>query len=197
MVIYLAVYKSGTGSWERESGDLGLSYARRGTWGHQVWDAGDVWDGKQGRQKQGHRGRGMWMIIAKVGGKCDTSFFVKMCYLWSTFPVRNEQRCCSAVEWLQEALQKSWKRAGLQQSQILAAVESPLTAINIAVAAVQEIPESWSPLQSGCKVASKRQRMLLPVMRAYQSLVQKKKRNANFNNTVIMIHGRGVDKALL
>ena len=24
------------------------------------------------------------MIIAKVGGKCDISFFVKMCYLWST-----------------------------------------------------------------------------------------------------------------
>ena len=26
-------------------------------------------------------------------------------------PVRNEQRCCSAAEWLQEALQKSCKRA--------------------------------------------------------------------------------------
>ena len=24
------------------------------------------------------------MIIAKVAGKCDISFFVKMCYLWST-----------------------------------------------------------------------------------------------------------------
>ena len=24
------------------------------------------------------------MIIAKVGGKCDISFLVKMCYLWST-----------------------------------------------------------------------------------------------------------------
>ena len=24
------------------------------------------------------------MNIAKVGGKCDISFFVKMCYLWST-----------------------------------------------------------------------------------------------------------------
>ena len=30
---------------------------------------------------------------------------------------------------------------------------------------------------------------------AYHSLVQKK--NADFNNTIIMIHGRGVDKALL
>ena len=88
-------------------------------------------------------------------------------------PVRNEQRCCSAAEWLQEALQKSCKSAGLQQPQILAAVESPLTAINSAFAAVQEIPESRSVLQRGCKVASKRQRMLLPVM-AYHSLVQNK-----------------------
>ena len=24
------------------------------------------------------------MNIAEVGGKCDISFFVKMCYLWST-----------------------------------------------------------------------------------------------------------------
>ena len=35
----------------------------------------------------------------------------------------------NAAEWLQEALQKSCKSAGLQQPQILAAVESPLTAI--------------------------------------------------------------------
>ena len=33
---------------------------------------------------QGRRGCGMRMIIAKVGGKCDISFLVKMCYLWST-----------------------------------------------------------------------------------------------------------------
>ena len=83
-------------------------------------------------------------------------------------PVRNEQRWCSAAEWLQEALQKSCKSAGLQQPQILAAVESPLTAINSAFAAVQEIPESRS-------AALKRQRMLLPVM-ANHSLVQKKKK---------------------
>ena len=89
-------------------------------------------------------------------------------------PVRNEQRCCSAAKWLQEALQKSCKSAGLQQPQILAAVESSLTAINSAFAAVQKIPESRSALQSGCKVASKRQRMLLLVM-AYHSSVQKKK----------------------
>ena len=66
-----------------------------------------------------------------------------------SIPVRNEQRCCSAAEWLQEALQKSCKSAGLQQPQILAAVESPLTAINSAFAAVQKIPESRSALQSG------------------------------------------------
>ena len=46
-------------------------------------------------------------------------------------------------------LQKRW----LQQWQISAAVESPLTAINSAVAAVQKILESQSALQSGCKVA--------------------------------------------
>ena len=73
-------------------------------------------------------------------------------------------------------------------------MESPLTAINSAVAAVQKIPESRSALQSGCKVALKTQRMLLPVM-AYHSLVQKKG-NADFNNIIVTKHGRGVDKAL-
>ena len=62
---------------------------------------------------------------------------------------RNEQHFCSAAEWLQEVLQKSCKSAGLQQSQILAELESPLTAINSAFAAVQKIPESRSALQSG------------------------------------------------
>ena len=57
----------------------------------------------------------------------------------------------SPAEWLQEALQKSCKSAGLQQPQILAAVESPLTAINSAFTAVQKIPESRSALQSGFK----------------------------------------------
>ena len=97
--------------------------------------------------------------------------------LTAEIPVRNEQCCCSAAEWLQEALQKSCKSAGLQQPQILAAVESPLTVINSTFAAVQKIPESRSALQSGCKVASKRQRMLLPVM-PYHSLVQKKEMQA-------------------
>ena len=51
----------------------GLGDARRGTWGHQVWDAGTCGTGTRGRQIQGRRGRGMWMIIAKGGGKCDIS----------------------------------------------------------------------------------------------------------------------------
>ena len=50
----------GTGTWGRVCGDLGLRDARRGTSGHQVWDAGDVWDGDAGTT----------MIIEKVGGKC-------------------------------------------------------------------------------------------------------------------------------
>ena len=115
----------------------------------------------------------------------------------TAFLVRNEQHCCSTAEWLQKVLQKSCKRAGCSSSKFWlfrAAVESPLTAINSAVAAVQKIPESRSALQSGCKVASKRQRMLLPVT-AYHSLVQQK-RNADFNDTISMKHGRGVDKAL-
>ena len=45
-----------------------------GTWRHQVWDVGTCGTGT----------RGTLMIIAKVGGKCDISVFVKMCYLWST-----------------------------------------------------------------------------------------------------------------
>ena len=69
----------GTHVWEFgtsgcESRDLGTSRMGRG----------DMWDGDVGRQKQGRRGCGMWMIITKVRGKCDISFFVKMCYLWST-----------------------------------------------------------------------------------------------------------------
>ena len=37
-----------------------------------------------GTGTQGTQGHGMWVITAKVGGKCDISFYVKMCYLWST-----------------------------------------------------------------------------------------------------------------
>ena len=52
---------------------------------------------------------------------------------------------------------KELQRAGCSSSNkwlFRAAVESPLTAINSSVAAVQKIPESRSALQSGCKVAS-------------------------------------------
>ena len=55
-----------------------------------------------------------------------------------SMPVRNEQHCRMAS-----------RSAGLQQPQILAAVESPLTAINSAFAAVQKIHESRSAPQSG------------------------------------------------
>ena len=46
---FLAVYKSGTGTSGRVCGDLGLKDARRGTWGHQVWDAGTCGTGTRGR----------------------------------------------------------------------------------------------------------------------------------------------------
>ena len=76
-----AVYKSGTGTRGRGHGDACV-----GTWdlGTRDEGLGDVKYGTQGRQKLGRREPGMLMIIAKVGGKCDISFFVKMCYLWST-----------------------------------------------------------------------------------------------------------------
>ena len=70
----------GTGTW---NWDLGLGLE---TWnwdlGLGTWDSrggtrrrGDVWD--VGTSKLGDTG-------GNVGGKCDVSFFVKMCYLWST-----------------------------------------------------------------------------------------------------------------
>ena len=86
----------------------------------------------------------------------------------------------SAAAALKNGFKKRYKRAVKALAAAvanLAAVESPLTAMNSAVEAVQKIPESQSALQSGCKVASKRQRMLLPVM-AYHSLVQKKEMQA-------------------
>ena len=73
--------------------------------------------------------------------------------------------------------------------------ESPLTAINSAVAAVQKIPESRSALQSGCKVASNfKTKNVVPGNGL--PLVSTKKRNADFNNTITTKHGGGVDKAL-
>ena len=71
------------------NGDIGTRVWGLGTWGRETRDAGTSSMGRgdagtRGRQKLGRRGPGMLMIIAKVGGKCDISFFVKMCYLWST-----------------------------------------------------------------------------------------------------------------
>ena len=62
--------------WRQGDGDIrtrvwGLLDARRGTWGHQVWDVRK--DGTGTRQRQ-IQGRGIWIIIAKVGGKCDIFF---------------------------------------------------------------------------------------------------------------------------
>ena len=82
----MAVYKSGMGTRGRGHGDACV-----GTWNFGMRNEGleDIKYGTRGRvgrgrQKQGRRGRGMSRIIAKVRGKCDISFFVKMCYLWST-----------------------------------------------------------------------------------------------------------------
>ena len=76
-----AVYKSGTGTRGRGHRDACVGTGDLGT-----RDEGleDIKYGTRGRQMQGRRGCGMRMIIAKVGGKCDISFLVKMCYLWST-----------------------------------------------------------------------------------------------------------------
>ena len=80
-VSFRAVYKSGTGTRGRGHRDACV-----GTWdlGTRDEGLGDVKYGTRRRQKLGRREPGMLMIIAKVGGKCDISFFVKMCYLWST-----------------------------------------------------------------------------------------------------------------
>ena len=80
----LYMYKSGMGTRGQDTGRCvwGLGDARWGTRGHRVWDTRTcgrgTWDVK-------YRDAGdMGSFIAKVGGKCDISFFVKMCYLWST-----------------------------------------------------------------------------------------------------------------
>ena len=60
----------GTGTLRREYGDLGHGDARRGTWGHQVGDAGT---GGTGMRYVKYRDMGdtrTLMIIAKVRGKC-------------------------------------------------------------------------------------------------------------------------------
>ena len=47
---------------------------------------GDIKYGTRGRVGRGRRtsNAGTLMNIAKIGGKCDISFLVKMCCLWST-----------------------------------------------------------------------------------------------------------------
>ena len=62
-------------------------------------------------------------------------------------------------------------------------MESPLTAINSAVAAVQKIRESRSMLQSGFEKTKN------VVTGNGLALVSTKKRNVGFNNTIIMIIG--------
>ena len=69
-------------------------------------------------------------------------------------------------------------------------MESPLTAINSDVAAVQKIPESPSALQSGFEKTKN-----VVTGNGRLPLVSTKKRNADCNNTIIMRHGKGVDKA--
>ena len=46
----------------------------------------DVWDGDADAGTSNTEKKGMWDVTnySKVGGKCDISFFVKICYLWST-----------------------------------------------------------------------------------------------------------------
>ena len=50
-----------------------------GTWDLGTRDEGleDIKYGTRGRQKPGRRGRGVRIIIAKVGGKCDISHFTR------------------------------------------------------------------------------------------------------------------------
>ena len=66
-----------------------------------------------------------------------------------------------------------------------------MTAINSAFAAVQKIPESQSALQSGFEKTKN------VVTGNGLPLVSTKKRNVGSNNTIITIHGRGVDEALV
>ena len=70
-------------------------------------------------------------------------------------------------------------------------MESLLTAINSAFPTVQKIPESRSALQSGFEKTKN------VVTGNGLALVSTKKRNVGSNDTIITIHGRGVDKALV
>ena len=44
----------------------------------------DVWDGDAGTSNTEKKGKRDVTNYSKVGGKYDISFFVKICYLWST-----------------------------------------------------------------------------------------------------------------
>ena len=44
----------------------------------------DVWDGDAGTSNTEKKGTRDVTNYSKVGSKCDISFFVKICYLWST-----------------------------------------------------------------------------------------------------------------
>ena len=78
-----AVYKSGTGTRGRGHRDarVGLGTLGLGTRDEGLEGGGtrerDLTrgTGTRGRQIQGRRGRGVGIIIAKVGGKCDISHF--------------------------------------------------------------------------------------------------------------------------
>ena len=79
----MAVYKSGTGTRGRGHGDACVGTWDLGTRDEGLEDIsmerGDVWDGDAGNSNTGMQG--MIMIISKVRGECDVSFFVKICYL--------------------------------------------------------------------------------------------------------------------
>ena len=64
-------------------GDFGLVEAREGTQGRMR--CGNVWDAGTSNIRDAR---------GKVGGKCDISSFMKMCYLWSTLDsiVQNQIR---------------------------------------------------------------------------------------------------------
>ena len=55
--------------------DIGTRVWGLGTWAHETRDLREIKYGTRGRQIQGRRGRRMWIIIAKVGSKCDISHF--------------------------------------------------------------------------------------------------------------------------
>ena len=96
--------KVGRGQGDR---DIGTCVWGLGTWGRETWDLGtssmghgDVWDRDGGRQIQGRRGHGVWMIIAKVGGKCDISHLPhEYVLVKATHPVLLRVPPCLFTKW--------------------------------------------------------------------------------------------------